>query len=84
MVVTDVPCAYLIALMPIHDLDKLVFVRIDAFSTSMMITVDPSMRLLWEKLANKEEKLSHPTGHFAVLGSRSKYLELVGDVHKVR
>ena len=44
VVVTDVTCAYLNAAMPKNDPGKLVFVRIDAFITSMLITVDPSMK----------------------------------------
>ena len=44
VVVTDVTCAYLNAAMPKSNPDKLVFVRIDAFITSMLITVDPSMK----------------------------------------
>ena len=44
VVVTDVTCAYLNAVMPKSDPDKLVSVRINAFITSMLITVDPSMK----------------------------------------
>ena len=43
VVVTDISCAYLNAKMPKTDPDKIVIMRINAFITSMLVKINPSM-----------------------------------------
>ena len=48
-VTADVGCAYLNAHMPKHDPDKLVFIKIAADITSILVEVDPRMALFIPK-----------------------------------